>query len=177
MDYVRCIGEYYPNIGCMCVGDPTVYENIIRTSGDPLPTVDELDRKIVEIIKADKISELSNSCQEEIISGFVSNALGYDCVYDSTELDQLNLVGSFASTIKTELNPNGTPTYYAVRKIVDGVVKSKSYEVHNHVMLQKVIMDGVAFKLGLLQKFNMKRDYINHTALTAAEIDAITWQS
>jgi len=48
MDYITCIGLYFQSVIVYCVGDPTVYENIIWQSGDPLPSQAQLDAMLLQ---------------------------------------------------------------------------------------------------------------------------------
>src|ERR1035437_8764011 len=97
MDYMGCIGTYFPNVFVSCIGDSTVYSNIIWESGDPLPTQAILDTKIFQDVQTSKIAELSANCQAAITAGFLSSAIGGSHLYDSQEVDQLNLIGATAN--------------------------------------------------------------------------------
>ena len=175
LDYVTCIGEYFPNVCVVCLGDPNTYTDITWISGDPLPSQAELDLKIFEQVRDDKVAAMSKACQEEIIHGFRSSALGYECIYDSEEVDQINITGVFTMISPTIEHPNGTESIYAVRPVIGGVVQPKVYVNHTFPQLRAALVDGGNFKLELLQRFNDKRDIIN-SLTTIAEIDAITWE-
>lgn len=41
--YIQAIGWGFPNVQCHCIGDGSVYENIVHDSGDPLPSKATLD--------------------------------------------------------------------------------------------------------------------------------------
>jgi hypothetical protein len=177
VDYMAVLGEVYPHIEAVCFGDPFVYENIQAEGGSVLPPKDEMDVAVLERIKTLKVAELSEACRNEIISGFTSNALGQDGLYDSYEVDQLNLVGSVSAISPSPNAPNGSAMPYAVRPIVDGVVQPKVYTVHTYAQLRQVMQDGTVFKLTKLQKFNAKRDYVNFNCSTHEQVDAVTWES
>jgi hypothetical protein len=62
LNYIQIIGKLYPNVGCSCRGNGSVYENITWESGDPIPDKDTLDNLIHtdtqntmwELIKAER---------------------------------------------------------------------------------------------------------------------------
>lgn len=174
IDYLQCLSEFYPDASAICFGDPTVYENIQTANELALPSKADLDIKIIERAKIDKIKELSSDCQKDIIYGFTSYALGYLGFYDSEIEDQLNLAGSLSRTMPTTEFPDGTTTDFAVKPIVDGVKQPKIYVTHTYAQLRQVVDDGVAFKLELLKKFNSKRDII-YTLTTLEAIENISW--
>ena len=59
-----------------------------------------------------KILEFSEFAHDEIIDGIISDALGFNHLYDSTEEDQLNLIGSVTSA---------TTMYYGCRPFSPGL--------------------------------------------------------
>ena len=176
-NFMELISANYPNLVISCLGDPSVYENITLISGDQLPTIDELNVILLNELKIEQVTMLSEACNKQIISGFTSSALGYPCIYDSEEVDQLNLIGSSAVTAPTPANPDGSITEYAVRKIVDGVTQPKEYVFHSYANLREVMADGAIYKLSLLQKFNNKRNYINNQTTSIDQVLAVTWDS
>jgi hypothetical protein len=176
MDYIGCIGTYFPNVIADCIGDPTKYENINWVAGDPLPTKVDMDILIFQNYKDTKITSLSDDCQNAITCGFISNALGSPHLYDSAEVDQLNLIGAVANVSPTIANPTGSSVYYATREVINGVTLPKEYDLHTYDQLRKVMSDGADYKLALLINFNIKRYYVT-IATTIEQIDAITWSS
>jgi len=160
INYVEAIGACFPNVGVVCIGDPTNYANLTWETGDPIPTQAAIEAAFLEVAKKKRIVELSHDCEQAIISGFVSSALGTPHMYDSEVVDQLNLAGSLVNVFPTVENPNGGAEDYAARPVVDGVVQPKVYINHTFSQLKQVVADGVAFKLNLLKQFNTKRDYI-----------------
>ena len=177
INYVDAIAFFHPEAEVNCIGDPSVYENITWERGSFLPTKETLDSLILTKAKEDQINALSDACQLVITSGFQSNALGSLNVYDSEEVDQLNIIGSVSMISPTPIAPDGYTTYYAVRPVVDGVVQAKTYAVHNYYQLRQAMTDGAQFKLDCLIKFNAKRDYVNANCSTIEQILAVTWDS
>lgn len=176
IDYVDCITRHFPNIIVECIGSlPNIYENITLVSGaEQLPSQAVLDDFFMQDFKLNKIIELSNECEQHIIGGFESNALGSPHIYDSEQVDQLNLVGTTSCIAPIEGVREASVSPYACRPVIDGVIQAKTYVVHTYVQLRQVIDDGAAFKLSKLMKFNQLRDYINTTTLTFDGIIAIT---
>ena len=97
--------------------------------------------------------------------------------YDSDELDQLNLVGSVASTAPMEGFPSGFASEYACRPIVNGIPQTKEYKLHTYAQFRMVIYDGVQVKLAKLKQFNDLRNYIDETELTIEQLEAITFET
>jgi len=176
MNYLDCISENFPTVIFVCNGDPHNYDDVEWLGGDELPPKEILDSLIFAKFKNDKIAELSKACNQVIISGFTSNALGYDCIYDSEEVDQLNITGVLTMISPTPDNQMGYSAPYAVRPIVDGVVTPKVYLTHSYFQLRKALTDGGTFKLVMLQKFNDKRDLVS-VADTIDKINNITLMS
>lgn len=178
MDLLSTLAMHYPDVQVTCIGDSSVYANFTHEAGGPLPSEEELQSHFLEDLKAEQIDELSKACQAEIRRGFTSSALGALAVYDSAEVDQLNLIGTVAATAPTPTAPSGYSVPYAVRKIADGVIQPKTYEVHSYGQFRMVLTDGVTYKLTRLLKFNDKRAYLlNNVALTPEDIEAVTWES
>lgn len=178
MDYVNAISHFYQNIQVVCFGDPNIYENLQRVPEGALPSKNELDANILQYLKQQHILELSEQCQVKIISGFTSNALGVTYLYDSEDVDQINLLGSLLTTAPTTEYPDGITTDYATRSVVmplmGNAVNPKIYRPHTHFQLRRVAYDGAVFKLTWLKRFNEKRDYINSSCNTVEEVLAVT---
>ena len=51
--YMEALGQAWPNVQAHCMGDGSVYEDITRVAGDPLPTKAELDAWIAADVKID----------------------------------------------------------------------------------------------------------------------------
>ena len=174
---MKCIGDSFPNVKVHCKGNETVYTDIIWEDGDSIPSQADLDNAYLVNLKIELINSLSDSCQQDIVSGFTSTALGSINVYDSAEVDQLNLIGTTTATAPTPDYPSGASSPYAVRPMINGVIQPKVYLTHTYANFRKVLYDGSIFKLTRLQKFNNKRAYILNNVLTEAQVLAITWNS
>lgn len=181
MDFIRALGMFYPNVRASCFGDVSDYSNLQWESGDPLPSEADLALVYYHSVKADKIRELSDSARERIIRpGFISVALGHEYLYDSEEVDQLNLLGSYVSSMPTPTRPGGVVVPHAARlpsAPPEGVLGPKEYYMHTHEQINTVMNDGIAHKLKWLLKFNTLRAHINDNNLTIEQIESITIDS
>lgn len=114
--------------------------------------------------KLEKTREINTACSNEIINGFVSDALGTEHSYKSGEIDQLNLVGIVTA---------GDDDYFKTGVDTDGVI-DWNYEMHTIEQLTQVLKDGKAHKQTLLQKANgLKVQVVEAT--TVEEIEATVW--
>lgn len=176
LNYLEIISSRYPGLKVICFDDPNVYSNLLSEDETPLPSKAELDNFILEEVKKAQIDFLSSECQKKITSGFISSALGSPHIYDSEEVDQLNLIGSVASTSPTDEFPEGLESQYAVRPIENEIIQPKIYKLHTYKQLREVMTDGSVFKLGCLLHFNEKRSIINNSCSTMEEVTSITWE-
>lgn len=51
--YMDAIGIGYPNVGCHCTGNGSIYNDMIYDNGDSIPSQDDLDNWIISRIKND----------------------------------------------------------------------------------------------------------------------------
>lgn len=174
MSLIALLGKHYPGVRAHCIGDDTVYSNLVWDGGDPLPTEQELQNIALTDVKGIKIKQLSDTCAQAILDGFISSALGSPFKYDAEDVDQINILGAVTATLPSAENPTGTSMMYAVRPVVNGVYGAKYYTEHTHAQLKQVLIDGATYKLERLQHFNTLRDEVN-TATTVEEINAISW--
>lgn len=175
MNYMNIVGREFPGCEVSCIGDTDNYDDLVWVGGVPMPTKAEMEAVELVYVRDEKIRELSDICQVKISAGFVSSALGSPHMYDGGELDQLNLIGAVTSTSPTPDKPAGYETFYAVRKVVNDVVQPKTYVNHTHFQLRKVIADGSLFKLGNLQRFDQRRQYLLNNVLSFEQIAAVEW--
>ena len=176
IDYISCLGSCFPTVFATCGGDPNIYENIVWVDGDPLPDVATLDAARFKKLQASVLEGISDSCENTIMAGFTSNALGSTYFYQSTTLDQINLIGALISSMPNALATSGTPIPYKCGQVIDGVVQTLSYNVHNPTQMLMVFMSGVQFKLEQLTIYQNKENYIS-TCTTPEEVNAVTWTS
>lgn len=152
-----------------------LYSDIVWDRGGPIPQ-NELEAKMIDYAKEKQTAIVSEDCENCIMSGFQSSALGTPHIYDSEFVDQINLVGAWITTSPNPAYPefpDGFAMYYACRDVATGI---KNYFEHTHAQLRQVIFDGSQFKLMNLQWFHFKRVAISE-CLTIEEVEAITWTS
>ena len=174
MNYISCIATNFPNTVVICRGDVNAYNNIEWVSGDPLPSEQQLIEAYISNFKLEKIASLSLECEEQIIAGFESSALGSPHYYDSEIVDQMNLIGAVSTIAPMTNMPDGFVIEYACRPVVNTIKQSKLYINHTYAQLRAVMYDGAVFKLTKLQNFNNIRNYINNNELTIEEIELIS---
>lgn len=171
MNYITLIGSEYPGIEVTAIGDPNIYENINWINESDIISKEDLDAKKLLVLKRNRISILSDNCRETIISGFTSSAIGVEMLYDSEEVDQLNLIGATTDTSPDINEPTGYSLLYACRNMITNI---KEYRLHTHSQLRQVMRDGVEFKLQQLQKFHILRMAVE-MASSIEEIDSVNW--
>jgi len=131
----------------------------------PSKTLNRKDFRTLEETKNFKINEINAACAKEIINGFRSDALGNTRVYQSEQLDQLNLIGVVTA---------GQDDYFKCGvEDANGSV-TWNYESHTIEQLRQVLADGKTHKQSLLQKANMLKQQIKETA-TIEEVEKIVW--
>lgn len=123
--------------------------------------------EILTEVRQNKKDELSKKCNEAIISGFTSSALGTVHTYPSDEEAQRNF--------NSELHMfNIDPNYTSLFKTLDA-----GYLSHTKSQLLQVFSDGHIFKVNQLSRLNgplpnglkAKVD----AAITVDDVNAITW--
>lgn len=173
INYLDIIGSMFPGIEVYSTGDPSNYEAIVWS--DPLNIIpkEDLDTACLAKTKEEVIKYLSDECEKAIIGGFESNALGSPYIYDSEQVDQINLLGAVSATVPTEEAPNGHSMYYACR---DPITHIKDYQLHTHEQIKYVMITGAQFKLSKLQHFHALRTLVNaQTDHTTVRL--ITWDT
>lgn len=159
----------WPSLVWECRGDISDYNNY--ESQDTLPTIAEVQQVRTDLVRTCVIDSLSETCEQYIMAGFVSSALGTPHFYDAELADQINLMGGFLITL------TGAGIPYAVRNINTGL---KEYREHTQAQMTQVLADGAQWKLYYLNLFHQKRNYITsipHSDTAVDEIVAVTWDS
>jgi hypothetical protein len=119
----------------------------------------------VEQQKQIKIVALTNECQQSILGGFTSAALGEPHHYDSDIEDQINIVGAvMAGTL-------GATIPYRCLSSTD---EEKQWRNHTPAQLQQVFNDGVLYKLTQLQKLTTLKNQVNNCDNIEC-VNSITW--
>lgn len=121
--------------------------------------------------KHTKVNELSEMCHDDIIKGFISDALGVPYLYDSEEEDQINLVGAVSVLDGlASIDPNITMEFACK----DLTTMQKSYIPHTQTQLRTVLLQGAMIKSQKLQYFNSLRNAV-YAATSAEEVQQITY--
>ncbi|WP_018307554.1 hypothetical protein [Desulfitobacterium hafniense] len=117
----------------------------------------------LEEYKANKVYEISKECEDEILSGFYSDARGEMEWYTNSRDDQNNLIGQ--ATLAT-LNPSFIPQWKSATE----------YICTNFTMEQiiKLSTDGAVFKTERIKAFDMLKAQIL-SATTVEEVEGIVW--
>lgn len=147
------------------VADPHTGEQTIEfwNLPDPEPTTDQLQQWWVSYLKDAKIAELNDACNQEILAGFTSSALGQPHTYGFDYEDQQNLNGQLAI-----LMFDNTITS------VNWKTKDAGVLTHTRDQFIQVCKDAEAFKRSRIEKFwNLKAQV--QQATTEDQINAITW--
>lgn len=126
-------------------------DGVLNWFGETPPFTDEeINAEVTRLLYSDtikaKIEELNNACEERIVSGFTSSALGTPHTYQSERDDQTNLLGSVLDNLDS------------VYKCFDGV--TWAYRPHTIAQLKQVLADGKLMKLGYLQQCGALKDQV-----------------
>lgn len=134
---------------------------------DTKPTIDDVtnywNTNMMDYLRDQKKSELDTRCDESIMGGFPSSALGVAHTYPS----DFTAMVYFNATLNRFMND---PTFTtANQKTVDA-----GYLSHTKEQFIKVFNDGHAFGEAQIAHLNTLKAQVD-TATTEADIDAITW--
>lgn len=89
--YIDVIGNKFPTVGCYCVGDGAIYEDIVWQSGDGLPAKTDLDTLIIGYI-IDQMSMLILAERDRRKSGGVLIGANWFNSDDASRIQQIGLV-------------------------------------------------------------------------------------
>lgn len=142
-------------------------------------TPDQIDSfpQHVQEAQVAKITELENSYNNTVQSGFTSKALDgvHDRLYASGDIDQVNLIGSCVLT--TPINPNDFPSADPLTVLyssADPLTGQKQYFPHSYVQLREILADGANFKITQLTKlFTLETEVMMCSKVS--EVNAINW--
>ena len=156
------VTQIQPNseTGFVQVPDNTICGMVQQTDGTFISSTSLADIKIA------KISELNLSCEQTIISGFPSSALGTEHYYQSDRDDQTNLLGLVVAGQDSILKCGVLQT--------DGTILWTFDTPHTIGEIQQVFSAGATYKMEQLQKCNTLKQQVN-SATTEADIDLIVW--
>ena len=123
--------------------------------------------------RANKAAEIRQACQAEIVSGFVSNALGLPYTYPSSLIDQQNL----AANVLSSTLPAAQVADWATMQICadQSTPPVWAYRPHTQQQIQQVGDDGKNATMTCLLKNDTLQKLIVDAA-TQADLDAVVWK-
>lgn len=121
-------------------------------------------------LKAEKVEEIKKACQNQIVGGFVSNAVGTEHKYPSEQIDQLNLSATvqrarLGADVSSEL------FYFLCQNMTTG---EWGYVEHTAAQIEQVGTDAYNFILSARMKYSQLSSLIQSLE-TEAELNSITW--
>lgn len=119
--------------------------------------------------RAIKAVSISAACEQFIMSGFNSNALGTNHTYPSNRDDQLNLSGTIQRTMMLGVLP--TDTFAFLCKDSNGIW---AYAMHTATQMQQAGKDAYSYILNARVRNATLQAQIT-AATTQASLDAIVW--
>lgn len=118
--------------------------------------------------RAIKSSEISTACEQFIVAGFTSNALGTVHTYPSNRDDQLNLSGTVQRSMMLGVLPTDTFAFLCKNASV------WAYAMHTPAQIQQVGKDAYAHILNARVKNATLQAQIA-SATTQLQLDSVTW--
>lgn len=89
-NYMTMISTNFPNVGCFCMGDPTVYSNVIWQNGDPMPSKITLDGMALPFYQ-DLVCNNIDVKRNQVLTGGYTDA--GSILWDTGQEDIQNLAG------------------------------------------------------------------------------------
>jgi hypothetical protein len=119
--------------------------------------------------KAAKLAELNTACQQAILAGFASSALGAAYTYPAKATDQQNLTASVVASLLPGLAAGWTTPFWCA-----DAGGAWAFRAHTAVQIQQVGDDGKTAILAAMQKNQTLADQVN-ACTTVAAVNAISW--
>lgn len=135
--------------------------------------VDELEMHPdrVALFKGIKLAELEKARDGELNGGFASAALGTSHWYDSTEADQINLMGAINITSITQERATASSIMFSCRPAKG---QPRIYAAHTNLQLRQVLADGAVVKIRILQTYAVLVYTVMNLSSVSA-IQAVNW--
>lgn len=175
-NYVQTIGEKFPDVSVSCIGDSSVYENLVWLGGDPLPSEAELDAAWVTILQEEAWLRIKAERDKRKAAGI---KVGTDWFHsdDASRIQQIALTmlgaslpagimwktmtGSFVEMTPTlATNIFQTNIYYDKQNFANA-------ETHRQSMLQAADPETYDFSGGWLESYEDA-----HPELSQAQVQA-----
>lgn len=148
----------------LMLGQSTGLEIVADEQGFPV-----LKPKSLDDNKVHKHLEISNACGIQIVSGFVSEALGKPHEYPSSLTDQNNLNANVVSSMYP-----GLSDAWATPQMCSDITGAWMYREHTAKQIQQVGIDGKTWVLLALSKKDKLAKQID-AATTDEELGEISW--
>lgn len=156
----QCIGEVTSRQIGMNGKDYIYIDDMKKVSAETIAVAKSIQ---LEKEKNIKLIEINKSCTIAITSGYLSLALGVEHMYQSEEIDQINLMGA-------KVRGTSAP----IKCSLDGG-KTWNYEIHNEEQILKVYNDGAfLIEKNLLKANDIKRQLSD--AKTIEDVNNIEWE-
>lgn len=123
----------------------------------------------IDDLRARRIEAMSAACAQQIVAGFMCDALGADFLYPAKPQDQANLTASFADSLIEAAGSSWTTQFWCA-----DAAGAWEFRDHTVAQIQQVGRAGKAAILAAMGKNELLRRQID-AASTAAEIESITW--
>lgn len=130
---------------------------------DPGPSLDD--------VRESQTSKIVADCEEAIVAGFESSALGQPHTYPCKLTDQANLIASVSASREP-----GLPETWRAPFWCQDASGEWSYQLHTAEQIRQVGMDGYSATLTKLQRKTALEAAIKQ-ASTIEQVQAITWST
>ena len=159
--------EIVDSVSTVSVGDVVLHSAPQDLEPYTQPTPSTAD--ILAEAKAKKSQEIEQAAKTQILSGFMSSALGAEYHYPSKETDQQNLNGSIVASLLPSNPPDWTTLFWCADS--SGVWALRE---HTAPQIQQVGKDAKDAVLSAIVK-NGQLQMATQQATTAADVEAIKW--
>ncbi|MEW9585523.1 hypothetical protein [Paraburkholderia sp. DGU8] len=143
--------------------------NLSYQDGAIVPTPGPSTAELLDDAKASQTAIVSQACQDAIVAGFSSSALGSAHTYPAKSTDQQNLNASVVASILPGVAADWTTPFWCA----DGS-GTWAYVMHTAAQIQQVGQDGKAAILACLTKNQQLASEID-AATTVEAVQAIQW--
>jgi len=123
----------------------------------------------IEQLRAHRTEQMRVACEQQIVAGFMCSALGEAHLYPAKVQDQANLIASVTDSLMAGSDPDWRTQFWCA-----DVAGGWEFRDHTVAQIQQVGKTGKAAILMAMGKNELLRRQID-AAMTAAEIEAITW--
>lgn len=146
------------------VNDLLIVDNAIAT-------VDQAQAAITTLSQAQaaKSLQISTECQNAILAGFNSTALGTSYHYPAKYVDQQNLCSSILDSLLNANNPDWATPFWCMDEN-----EVWSFRMHNQAQIQQVGRDAKMQVLQFMTKNQQLQDQVD-SCTTIDQVNSISW--